>query len=268
MAFPTARESVLRSGATTIGVIPGICLVSHFQVGEWAVLYRPMATGNVRRWGLPLMIPNFSRLNNGIFQEKQTTLPIHGFGRLLPWNVTARDEASLTMQLTSSDATRASYPYEFVFIAAISAGDGTLTYTLSMENQSGETMPIAPGFHPYFTVAQEDKARVVTDGPPGFEVSAFDWETKPPDTPYPFPHRVTARIPHGGTLTIEELPVDGGYSLSTMQVWSEPASKPDHEFICFEPVVTREDGLNRPADRINIPPGETRQIVLRLTAVP
>ncbi len=266
MEFPTPRERVLRSGATTIGVIPDICLVSHFQVGEWRVLYRPMATGNVGRWGLPLMIPNFSRLKNGIFQEKQTTLPIHGFGRHLPWNVTEQDDARLTMQLTSSDATRASYPYEFVFTSAISAGDGTLTYTLTMENHSDETMPIAPGFHPYFAVAQEDKARIVTDGPTGFAVSAFDWENKPPDNPYPFPHHVTAQIPRGGTLTIEELPVGDVYSLSTMQVWSEPANKPDHDFVCFEPVVTAEDGLNRPADRLNIPPGQARQIVLRLTA--
>ncbi len=70
MNFPTPRERVLKYGATTIGIIPEICLVSHFQVGTWQVLYRPMTTGNVKRWGLPLMIPNFSRLKNGIFAGK------------------------------------------------------------------------------------------------------------------------------------------------------------------------------------------------------
>ena len=88
MDFPTPRELVLTSGTTKIGIIPDIDLVSHFQVDAWQVLYRPMQTGNVRRWGLPLMIPNFSRLKNGIFEEKGTTLPIHGFGRLLPWTLT------------------------------------------------------------------------------------------------------------------------------------------------------------------------------------
>ena len=34
MNFPTAREKVLREGSTTIGIIPEICLVSHFQVGS------------------------------------------------------------------------------------------------------------------------------------------------------------------------------------------------------------------------------------------
>src|SRR5438270_6843623 len=135
MRFPTAREQVLTNGDTTIGIIPEICLVSHFQVGSWQVLYRPAETGNVKRWGLPLMIPNFSRLKDGIFKEKNTTLPIHGFGRNLPWTVVAeqdvKGETQLSIQLTSSDATRPSYPYEFIFTAAIAVGAGTLTYTLT-----------------------------------------------------------------------------------------------------------------------------------------
>src|SRR5579884_743060 len=149
MNFPTPRERVLRAGNTTIGVIPDICLVSHFQVGNWQVLYRPMETGNVKRWGLPLMIPNFSRLENGIFKEKGTTLPIHGFGRDLPWPVTQQDERSLTMEI-----------------------------------QSNEKMPIAPGFHPYFTVPQREKSRIASDGPPGFSAQSFDWIEHIPDNPY------------------------------------------------------------------------------------
>ncbi len=119
MKFPLPRERVLTSGNTTLGVIADICLVSHFQVGPWQVLYRPEETGNVKRWGLPLMTPNFSRLKNGIFKDKGTSLPIHGFGRNLPWTVIEQDSAALTMQLSSSDATRPSYPYEFTFTVTI-----------------------------------------------------------------------------------------------------------------------------------------------------
>src|SRR5947209_11129434 len=110
MKFPTPRERVLTSGNTTVGIIPDICLVSHFQVGAWQVLYRPAETGNIKRWGLPLMIPNFSRLKDGVFLDKGTSLPIHGFGRNLPWTVTGQTTDSLTMQLLSSAATRPSYP--------------------------------------------------------------------------------------------------------------------------------------------------------------
>jgi len=268
MNFPTPREHVLTYGDTKIGVIPELSLVSHFQVGSWPVLYRPAETGNVKRWGLPLMIPNFSRLKDGIFKEKGTTLPIHGFGRTLPWTIIEQDTTSISIQLLSSDATRPNYPYEFAFTAHIVAGEGTLTYTLIMENRGAEVMPIAPGFHPYFSVDQSAKARLVADGPTGFDVAAFQWDTTPPDNAYPFPHHVTIQIPGYGTLIIAEQPSKGNYSLTTMQVWSEPVTTPDHAFVCFEPIVTAEDGLNRPNDRLNIPPHSSHQIILQLTARP
>jgi galactose mutarotase-like enzyme len=266
--FPLPREHVLTCGNTTIGVIPALSLVSHFQVGSWQVLYRPIETGNVERWGLPLMIPNFSRLKDGIFKEKGTTLPNHGFGRSFPWTVIEQGPSQMSMQLTSNSATRLNYPYDFTFTAIIVVGEETLTYTLTMENQSDEVMPIAPGFHPYFALAQPDKARLVVDGPPGFQVDAFDWATNPPDNPYPFPQRVTLQFPGRGTLVITELPCDAHYSLANMQVWTEPASAPDHEFVCFEPTVSSEDALNRPADRLNLAPSSSRQLVLQLTATP
>ena len=268
MHFPTPRERVLSSGGTTVGVIPGICLVSHFQVGSWQVLYRPEETGNVKRWGLPLMIPNFSRLKDGLFVDKGTTLPIHGFGRTLPWTVTGQDATSLSLQLSSSDATRPNYPYEFTFTANITVEEEALTYTLTMENRDDEAMPIAPGFHPYFAVAQQDKASLVTNGLEGFAASTFDWEQNPPDHPYAFPHQVTIQVPQRGSLTIAELPQEGLYRLAVMQVWSEPAARPDHAFVCFEPAVGSEDALNRPADRLLIAPHSSQRIVLHLAAIP
>ena len=266
MRFPTERELVIHSGDTTIGVIPELSLVTQFQVGSWEVLYRPAETGNVKRWGLPLMIPNFSRLKDGIFKAKGTTLPIHGFGRNLPWKVTAHTDRSISIELSSSDATRHDYPYEFTFTATITVSEQTLLYTLAMENRSDEIMPIAPGFHPYFTVSQEEKPHMVVTSISGFEVNDFQWDVKPPDNPFVFPHTVTIQIPQHGELTIAELPEDGSYKLQNIQVWSEPAEKPDHNFVCFEPIVTPEDGLNRPADRLNIAPHSTQRILLQLTA--
>jgi len=268
MSFPTPREHVLTYGNTTIGVIPEICLITHFQVGSWQILYRPMQTGNIKRWGLPLMIPNFSRLNNGTFREKGTKLPIHGFGRILPWMVIEKDSTHLVMQLTSSEATLASYPYEFTFNVNISVEEGILTYTLTMENHSNENMPIAPGFHPYFTVAQSEKMNVMADGLPEFDARDFDWVDHIPDNPYPFSRHVILRFPGSGTLILAEVPQNGQYALSNMQVWSEPPTKPDHNFICFEPTVGSEDALNRPADRLNIDQHSSRHIVLQLQAKP
>ena len=268
ITFPTPREHVLTSGNTTIGVIPEICLITHFQTGPWQVLYRPMQTGNVKRWGLPLMIPNFSRLNNGTFQEKGTRLPIHGFGRILPWTTIEQDQIHIVIQLSNSEATFQGYPYEFTFIVNISVEEETLTYALTMENHSNENMPIAPGFHPYFTVAQSEKKNVTVEGLPEFAATAFDWVDHIPDNPYPFPHQFTIQVPESGTLIVKELPQNGLYALANMQVWSEPPAKPDHDFICFEATVNSEDALNRPADRLNIEQHSARQIVLQLQANP
>jgi galactose mutarotase-like enzyme len=264
--FPTRREWVLRSGNTLVAVIPAICLVSHFQVGSWEVLYRPRQTGNVRRWGLPLMIPNFSRLARGIFQEQGTSLPLHGFGRLFPWQVLAYETAQLTLQQESSQLTRKSYPYDFVFTVQIAVTAQTLTYTLTMQNRGAQAMPIAPGFHPYFSVAQAAKAALRVEGLAGFAATAWDWERQPPDTPYPFARQVTIHFPGAGTLTIAEVAQQEEYLLKNMQVWTEPPRRPDHAFVCFEPTVSSEDALNRPADRLLIAPGEARSIVLQLRA--
>lgn len=212
--------------------------------------------------------PQLLQLKDGIFKDKGTTLPIHGFGRNLPWTIIEQDSIHLRMQLNSSDATRSDYPYEFTFSANIAVGEEKLTYTLTMENHSDEDMPIAPGFHPYFAVAQEDKSRLITDGLPGFAASTFDWDKNPPDHPYPFPHRVIVQVPQRGTLTIAELPQDDVYRLTNLQVWSEPAIRPDHAFVCFEPTVGSEDALNRPADRLTIAPHTSQHIALQLMARP
>lgn len=268
MSSPTQREHILTCGNTTIGVIPEICLITNFQVGSWQVLYRPSQTGNVKRWGLPLMIPNFSRLKNGTFQEKGTRLPIHGFGRILPWTTIEQDSTHIVIQLANSKATFQEYPYEFTFTVNISIAEGTLNYKLTMENHSDENMPIAPGFHPYFAIAQSEKKNVSVEGLPEFAATAFDWVDHIPDNPYPFPHQVTIQFPGSGTFIIKEIPQNGQYALANMQVWSEPPTKPEHDFICFEPTVGSEDALNRPADRLNIKQHTAREIVLQLQANP
>lgn len=268
LTFPTPGEYLLRCGQTSAGILPDICLLSHFQADAWHILYRPLCTGNTRRWGMPLMIPNFSRLKNGVFLEKHTTLPIHGFGRDLPWAVIAHNETSLSMQLRSNSTTLAHYPYECTFTATITLAEKTLTYDLTMENHTDETMPIAPGFHPYFAITQLDKARLVLTGLPTIVPASIDWDNQPPDEPCPFPHQVAIQFPHQGVLSIAELPHDGRYLLTTMQVWSEPITQPDHEFVCFEPTVSSEDALNRPADRLNIPPHQSQSLTLQLKAQP
>jgi len=69
-------------------------------------------------------------------------------------------------------------------------------------------------------------------------------------------------------VTIAERPGDAQYLLANMQFWTEPVSAPEPEVVCFEPMVSSEDALNRPADRLNMAPHSSQQIVLQLTATP
>jgi len=69
-------------------------------------------------------------------------------------------------------------------------------------------------------------------------------------------------------VPIAERPEDAQYVLANMQVWTEPMSATDHEFVCFEPTVSSEDAFNRLADRLNMAPHSSQQIVLQLTATP
>ena len=119
------------------------------------------------------MIPKFSRLKDGIFKEKGTTLPIHGFGRSLPWTVIEQASSHISMQLNKQQLRPGYYPFDFTFTATIVADEEMLTYTLMMENPSDEVMPIAPGFHPYFAVKQRDKAKLVVDGLSRFSGRCF-----------------------------------------------------------------------------------------------
>jgi galactose mutarotase-like enzyme len=263
MNFPTSREKVLNDGDTTIGIIPEICLISHFQVGTWQMLYRPAETGNVKRWGLTVMVPNSSWLRNGIFQEKGTSLPVNGFGRILPWKIKEISESALSLQLDSSAFTRQSYPYEFTYTVSIEADNHTLTYILTMENHSEETMPIAPGFQCFFSIAQEQKSKLVTEGLEGFSAEDFNWIERIPDNFFPFSHDAKILVPGRGALAIKEILENEKYSLRNMRVWSEPPSRPDHDFVCFEVTVGREDSLNRPSDRLMIEPNNLHTIALQ-----
>ena len=76
------------------------------------------------------MIPNFSRLKDGLFIEKHTHLPMHGFGRDMPWTILEQDQSSITIQLTDNELTYAQYPYKFAFTAQVVVNEGTLLYTL------------------------------------------------------------------------------------------------------------------------------------------
>jgi galactose mutarotase-like enzyme len=113
------------------------------------------------RGGNPLLFPFIGRhrVNDrvGAWRDAQGAvyaLPVHGFARDLPFD-SALDVADsrITMTLTHSDATRAVYPFAFLFTASYRLVDGlTLEVELTARNTGEVPLPYYAGHHFYFAL--------------------------------------------------------------------------------------------------------------------
>ncbi|MEW6305404.1 MAG: hypothetical protein AB1705_18155 [Verrucomicrobiota bacterium] len=79
-------------------------------------------------------------------------MPQHGFARRSKWNVVEQNAASVIMELTDTEATRAQYAFAFRQRLSYRLSQGRLHWELVVENLSSEPMPFSTGFHPYFKV--------------------------------------------------------------------------------------------------------------------
>ncbi len=115
-------------------------------------------TKNVRG-GNPVLFPSPGKLAGDTW--KHGTLKQHGFARNVPWEVVSTGTdgaATATLRLASNDATRASYPWDFVADYTYAVSGRVLRIEQRFTNQSAEPMPFGAGFHPYFHVKSSDKA--------------------------------------------------------------------------------------------------------------
>eukprot|EP01055_Gregarina_sp_Pseudo9_P004539 Gregarina_sp_Pseudo_9__4538@NODE_470_length_2761_cov_548_494122_g446_i0_p2_GENE_NODE_470_length_2761_cov_548_494122_g446_i0NODE_470_length_2761_cov_548_494122_g446_i0_p2_ORF_typecomplete_len278_score68_62Aldose_epim/PF01263_20/1_9e19_NODE_470_length_2761_cov_548_494122_g446_i0105938 len=265
------NELTFTVGNTEMKVIPNKCLVSGFKVGDWEVLYRPLQTGNIKRAGLPLMIPNFGSLRGDkTFIETGTKLPHHGFGREKDWTVEKPRADGVSLVLQPDEETMKMYPFKWHFHVNLTVSEGQIKHEVTIKNlEDGKTLPIQPGLHPYFSCPVADKPQLKVDFE-GFDVKHWDWKTKEtcPDHPVSFNHKAGIDFPKKGKLEFIEEPDNGTYYYTQMQIWSDPAPAPDHDFICFEPVTYKADGLNDPKTRVNIPAKGQVKLTMVLKATP
>lgn len=112
-----------------------------------------------RMWaGNPILFPHVSySVGQGVEGQHEIggrlfKSPQHGFARRVPWAVAARTPSSVTMELTESEQTLASYPYRFRHAITYQLVDGRLEWHQVVENRDGRPMPFSTGFHPYLRV--------------------------------------------------------------------------------------------------------------------
>ena len=143
-------------------------MVTRFIVSDTNVLYLDAdtlrdPTKNVRG-GIPVLFPIAGRLADDKYRVDGATYTMkqHGFARNMPWAIVdqATDGgARLGLALTPTAMTRAQYPFEFRLAMTYVLSEGRLTVQTRVSNLGERPMPIAPGLHPYFQLADHNKAR-------------------------------------------------------------------------------------------------------------
>ena len=253
-------------------------LVTRWRARSHEVLYLDDATfqdgsKNVRG-GIPVLFPSPGKLTADRWQQGEHggSLKQHGFARNLPWRVLdegTAEEASATLGLEASEATRAGYPYDFEARFRYALRGSSLHITMHVLNRGSGPMPCAVGFHPYFALPQAAKAqaRVETSA-----TRAFD-NVQKCEVPYRLDlsgaevdlHLLdhgtsrSALIGPGGRVKMEASP-----EFTHWVIWTLPG----RDFVCLEPWTSPADALTSGDRLLQIAPGETRTLTVTMQFEP
>lgn len=112
--------------------------------------------GNPDFWGKhsPILFPIVGTLKNDsyMYNEKEYSLPRHGFARDMEFEIESQNSNSITFLLTSNEETFSTYPFDFELRLRYELIDATLTFCYSVLNKSSTDMPFSLGAHPAFAL--------------------------------------------------------------------------------------------------------------------
>ncbi len=123
--------------------------------------------------------------------DKEGPNAIHGFLRLVPWEVTEQSKNTVTFRTALKADEPPGYPFALRASVAYTLNQGGLTCRFTLENVGERTAPVSAGFHPYFTVGSalidEDTLQVPMAATLQFENLLPTGQVLPvEDTPYDF----------------------------------------------------------------------------------
>ncbi|MDB4975524.1 MAG: hypothetical protein JWN48_3865 [Myxococcaceae bacterium] len=230
-------------------------IVTSFQVRGRELLFMDQASlidpaKNVRG-GIPVLFPSPGKLTGDAFERdgKRGAMKQHGFARNQPFTPaeTSGNAAEVSLTLASSAETRAQFPWEFELVLRFSLQGTRLSIDFSLENASSSPLPFAFGLHPYFLVADGDKARARIDTA---ATRVFDNVSKQARAFSGFdltlPEVDLHLLDHGGTTSALHLADGGRIALSASAefqrwvVWTLAGK----DFVCLEPWSAPFDALN------------------------
>jgi glucose-6-phosphate 1-epimerase len=139
--------------------------VTHFQArGQKPLLFLSSKShfeaNKPIRGGVPICFPWFGP------RSGDSTAPIHGFARLLSWELAETKQlpdgsVNVALELRSSDATKATWPFDFVARYQVNAGKA-LELTLRVTNESKQPFTFEEALHTYLAVS--DVRKISVDG--------------------------------------------------------------------------------------------------------
>lgn len=110
--------------------------------------------GDPRFWPdqAPVLFPLICQLTGGelVHEGERYPMPAHGFAHQRRFAVAEEAPARARLQLDADEETRAHYPFDFRLSATFEVAGTRLSFTLAVENPSGEPLPADVGFHPGF----------------------------------------------------------------------------------------------------------------------
>ncbi len=226
------------------------------------------------RGGFPILFPICGNLPDNAYavDGKSYSLKQHGFGRELPWTVSHQStttDASLTITLTSNEATRAVYPFDFSVSFTYRLAGGQLTIDQTYTNKSTTPMPFSSGLHPYFLAPAKDSLT--------FEIPSASYTEKNTGVTHAFAGKFDfsqAEIDAafttvtGTVATVKDasqnltLTMTSSENYRTIVFWTVA----DKNFYCLEPWTGPRNSLNTGTDLLHVAPGETLSTTVTFAA--
>jgi galactose mutarotase-like enzyme len=268
---------VLKTHRSQVSVLPERgALVSQWRVDERELLFLDETTVADRtknvRGGIPLLFPNAGPLEQeeAKFEGRPIRQPQHGFARRHRWkvvdSVSPHQTSRLVLEFEASDATRATFPFEFRCRYAVSLNEATLALEWTIENRDSVAMPCHAGLHPYFAVPLAEKAAARVPS------SARNMQWRGTGLVEPFREVAfgdseidVAVLEHRdqATLELKDQAIDLTYSkqFSTLVLWTLPGQP----FICVEPWTAPAGALKSGSGLIRLEPRQQTSLVVGMT---
>jgi galactose mutarotase-like enzyme len=224
------------------------------------------------RGGIPILFPISGQLDNGEYEWDGNVYQMknHGVARNQPWEIidtkADQDQASITLCLKSNEETKNEYPFDFELIFTYTLNEAGLEIHQQYINHSESSMPMYPGFHPYFKTTHKDLS-YVTDAKTYLDYN--DMAVKEMEGSLDLTEKKESlALLDAAKREIEfELPdrqkmirLTYGEEFKYVVLWTEKGQ----DFVCVEPWMALTNELNRKEQLVMVQPGGNLKTGLKI----